>query len=144
MSAVLIVDDDQDNRNYLALRVSLLGHEVLCAGSAMEATLLLADHEVPDAAILDIVMPHVTGLQLVEYWRTNPAYAAMPVIFLTARDLGSDADRARVLGAAYLLKPVVGAVLAQALERALGETSEPFLPAEEGELGDRRQDDQTP
>lgn len=119
MSAVLIVDDDKDNRNFLTLRVSILGHEVLSAGSAVEAALLMAHHGAPDVAILDIVMPHVTGLQLLEYWRTNPAYEHMPAIFLTAQDLETDADRARVLGTEYLLKPVVGSVLAEALGRAL-------------------------
>lgn len=96
-----------------------LGHEVLSAGSALEAALLMAHYGVPDVAILDIVMPHVTGVQLLEYWRTNPAYEHMPAIFLTARKPEIPPDQAQVRAVVYVVKPVTGAALAAALERAL-------------------------
>lgn len=75
---------------------------------------------VPDLVILDIDMPHVTGLELCRVIRSDPRWSGVPVLFLTARtDVGS-IQRAFAAGADdYLGKPVVAAELVMRLENRL-------------------------
>jgi DNA-binding response OmpR family regulator len=68
-------------------------------------------------AVLDIVMPGMTGLALHARLRENPAYATIPVIFLSARVQPEDITAGRSLGAVYLTKPVVISALTAAIDR---------------------------
>jgi CheY-like chemotaxis protein len=119
MSTVLVVEDDADHRALLDLRLWRMGYDVLSAGSAAEALTVVAEHGIPDVAVVDIVMNGVSGLEFLQNLRQEPACAQLPAILITARELNSDVDAARALGAAYLQKPVVFAALSAAIDRAL-------------------------
>jgi CheY-like chemotaxis protein len=119
MARVLVVDDDPDNCLLFQAWLRGLGHEVLSAASAVEALEILSGHEGVEVAVVDIVMRPVTGLTLVQQWRDDPAYARMPVILLTARELDSDQDSAAALGAVLVKKPMRRAALVAAIESAL-------------------------
>src|SRR5687768_12653887 len=85
-----------------------LGFVVLEAGSGTEALIALKEHPV-DAALLDIHMPGVTGLQVLDQVRNDPRVnmRSLPVIIITTMGHASDVERGLRIGAtAYLTKPL--------------------------------------
>ena len=124
MPKVLVVEDDQNIRNLLEVRLRGMGHRVIVAGSADEALSVLAEKGVPDVAVVDVVMPGRSGLDLVAELRQDPAYAEVPVVFLSGRVQESDVAAGRALGATYLTKPVVLSALAAAIDRSLAVASD--------------------
>lgn len=123
MAKVLIVEDTADLRALLEVRLRKTGHLVLGAASGEEALTLLAEKGAPDVAVVDVVMPGMTGLELHARLREDPTYAAVPVIFLSARVQADDVAAGRALGAVYLTKPVVISALTNAIERVLQPTA---------------------
>lgn len=119
MAKVLVVDDDSNMRSLVETRLRRTGHRVLGAGSADEALQLVAERGVPDVVVLDVLMPGISGLELLARLRDDPASAAVPAVFLSARVQESDIAAGRALGATYLTKPVVISALLAAIEAAL-------------------------
>jgi two-component system OmpR family response regulator len=100
---ILIVDDNDDAAQSLALILRLEGHEV-CAARDGEEAIRLLDEFVPEAAVLDIGLPKMDGISVLEAWRRNGR--AMPVLMLTARDRWSDKVQGFDAGADdYVAKP---------------------------------------
>ena len=119
MAKVLVVDDDENMRSLVEQRLQQAGHRVLGAGSADEALQLVAERGMPDVVVLDVLMPGLSGLELLSRLRNDPAGAQLPAIFLSARVQESDIAAGRALGATYLTKPVVISALLTAIEAAL-------------------------
>src|SRR5512135_438537 len=93
---VLVVDDENGVRE--SLRMVLKGHyDVVCVGSGKEA-LELIDREPIDVVLLDILMPGMDGLEVLEHIRERPL--TLPVIMLTATKTVKTAVTAMKLGAA--------------------------------------------
>jgi CheY-like chemotaxis protein len=122
---VLAVDDDPVNRRVLEARLASWGVRVRAVDSALAALQALA--EARDAgdpyrvALVDRQMPDRDGFMLADEVRSDPGYAAMPIVLLSSSGERGDAARCRRIGiAAYLTKPVretdlrdaLGAVLA--------------------------------
>ena len=102
---VLVADDDGDIRALVAFRLEKAGYEVIAAGDGEQA-LRLAQERSPDLAVLDVMMPRLTGLEVTERIRADAATRAMPVILLTARAEESDIARGLEAGANdYITKP---------------------------------------
>jgi CheY-like chemotaxis protein len=80
---VLIVDDEEDVRESVRDVVELVGCSALMAASATEALALLA-HRRPCLVILDILMPGMTGLQLLEEIRRTPELSGLSVVMSTS------------------------------------------------------------
>ncbi len=123
MARVLVVEDDPDNRAVLESWLRWMGHEVLSAASAVEGWNLIAPTEDDpgpkvDVAVLDIVMPEVSGLQVLNHMRHQPVYARMPAIFLSASDVAADRAAARSMAAQFITKPVTRSVLQAAIDAA--------------------------
>lgn len=121
---VLAVDDEPGILRLIKLELSPQGFRVLTAESAAEA-LEIAQEYRPDIALLDIVMPEMSGLELMRELRER---GDLPVILLTAK--GSDSDKVRGLemGADdYLAKPFspdeLSARVRAVLRRAVGSTA---------------------
>ena len=119
VAKVLVVDDDDDMRALVEHRLRTAGHRVLGAGSADQALALVADRGVPDVIVLDVLMPGLSGLELLSRLRQEPASSQLPAVFLSGRVQDSDIAAGRALGATYLTKPVVISALLAAIEAAL-------------------------
>lgn len=119
MARVLVVEDDPDIRKLLEVKIRRLDHDVVGAGSGEEALELLRGRPVPDVAVLDVLMPGMSGLELLVLLRQDLLYAAMPVIFLSGRVEADDIAAGTALGARYLTKPVVISLLAHAITAAV-------------------------
>lgn len=109
---ILVVDDDQAARHLVTSIARSAGHEVLTASDGAEA-LEVARTEPPELLVSDILMPRMDGYQLVREWKSDPALAPIPVVFLTASYTDSADERfAMDLGAErFLTKPVEPDVL---------------------------------
>lgn len=102
---VLVADDDADIRALVAFRLRKSGYDVLEAENGSDA-LRLARDRTPALAVLDWMMPGLTGIEVVEQLRADPATAHVPVVLLTARVQEADMARGLEAGAdAYLKKP---------------------------------------
>ncbi len=119
MARVLVVDDDEDIRSLVARRVRAEGHAVIDVGSAAEALTAVEERGDPDLAILDVSMPGMDGLDLLQTLRTRNGLDKLPAIFLSARVQEGDIERGRNLGAIYLTKPFVASALTRAIQQTL-------------------------
>ncbi len=94
---VLVVDDDPDARELIAMALRQAGARVTSVDSVSEAFTTLGRTK-PDAVVTDIAMPNASGYDLVRRLRTDPANAAMPVVAITAYDRVEDRERAMAEG----------------------------------------------
>jgi len=102
---VLVVDDEQDILDLVRFRLEHDGYRVLTATDG-QTGLTLAQAERPDLCILDVMMPKLSGLEVLANLRADPATADTRVILLTARGQDADIDRGFELGAHdYVTKP---------------------------------------
>ena len=102
---VLIADDDEDILTLVALRFRRSGLEVILARDGEEA-LELIQTRAPDAAILDIAMPKLTGLEVIRRLRDSEATKSVPIVLLTARAGETDVELGLDAGAdEYITKP---------------------------------------
>lgn len=103
---VLVVDDDPNVRPVLVRILQRHQMRVLSTGDGAEA-LDLVQHARPDAILLDLRMPGMDGLEVLQRLQANPTTSTIPVVVLTANDLGPDArEQAFALGArGFLEKP---------------------------------------
>lgn len=110
---ILIVDDEVQVRNLLAESVRDQGHEAIVAGGGEEGLALLAQHR-PDAVFLDIVMPRLSGLEVLRQIRER--VKALPVIIITGHASAAQIEEAKRLGATDCIqKPFVLSQLQTAL-----------------------------
>ena len=99
MTHVMYVDDEPDIREIAELALSLdPGFTVLTAGSGAEALELLG-RKVPDAVLLDVMMPGMDGPTLLARMREDARLAEVPVIFVTARAQRSELQNFAMLDA---------------------------------------------
>jgi DNA-binding NtrC family response regulator len=116
--AVLVVDDEESVRTFLAELLGSAGYQVRCAGSGAQALEMLEGGSF-DAVLLDVVMPEMSGLDVLRQYRAQGGTA--PVIVLSALAGADDAVRALKMGASdYLSKPFGNDELEDVLARALG------------------------
>ncbi|MCA9953420.1 MAG: response regulator [Ardenticatenaceae bacterium] len=119
MSQILIVDDSQIIHRTLSLIVRKIGHSTLHAASGMEA-LDLIETQTVDLAIIDMNMPGMNGLVLVENIRTRGHSRQLPIIFLTGSGREKDQQSALELGVDnFLQKPVSSHQLREVINRLL-------------------------
>ncbi len=86
---VLVIDDNADFLRLVELLLQKAGYEVHLAESALKASELL-EQEIPDAILLDIMMPVRNGLELLENLRWNARFDKVPVIVITAMPLTAE------------------------------------------------------
>jgi|TARA_Y100001001_G_scaffold150947_1_gene162051 two-component system cell cycle response regulator DivK len=103
---ILVVEDNDLNRKLFCDVLKANGHEVVpvADGRNVVAT---AQRFVPDLVIMDIQLPHVSGIDLIGQLKADAALAGVPVLAVTAYAGKGDEERIRDAGAAdYLAKPV--------------------------------------
>ena len=119
MPLILIADDDQLLCELLRFKLEGAGYAVRAAYDG-EAALAAVRAEVPDAIVLDSMMPVLTGPEVLHVLKGDPATAAIPVIMLTARRGEADIVEALRGGVAdYLTKPFLPEELALRIQMAL-------------------------
>ncbi len=118
---LLVVDDDEDVRRLAVMSLARVGgYEVTSAASGAECLAQLAE-ELPDAVILDVMMPVMDGPTTLNAIRDDPHTHAIPVLFLTAGVVEADMDRLRSLQVSGVLsKPFDPLTLPQEVASVLG------------------------
>ncbi len=81
---ILIVDDDKDTRNIIRTILNAKGYETKEASNGKEALALVKD-EVPQLILLDLMMPEMSGYDVITHLKINPNTQNTPVIMLTAK-----------------------------------------------------------
>lgn len=116
---ILAVDDSRTNLNVLGTRLGQLGYMVVLSDSGAEALDLISGRGF-DLILLDMMMPGLTGLQVLHDIRSTPDTVDLPVIMVTSRSDPGAAVQALAAGADdYIAKPFAFEVLAARIERTL-------------------------
>lgn len=116
---VIIIDDEPDTAEMFAEMVRLTGLQVLKLHGGVRAIDLIAEKK-PAAVLLDLMMPDVSGLEVLRFMHRDPRLSQIPVIVISAKSLPSDIKIGLEAGAStYLTKPVSFFDLRQALEEAV-------------------------
>lgn len=103
---ILVVDDQPMNVEILRISLGRIGYEVLCAGDGREALHLIGT-ESPDLVLLDVMMPELSGLDVLRMVRDQPETADLPVILVTGLGETEDIVEGMQLGANdYITKPI--------------------------------------
>jgi CheY-like chemotaxis protein len=121
---VLVVDDEPTNRELLIEVLAPAGFKVVAASGGEEG-IRLAKSGRPDLVLLDLMMPDVTGFDVVEALRSDSITEAIPIMVLTAKDL-TEADKRQLNGhvSAVLSRHSTGtADLLGQLQHVIGSTS---------------------
>jgi adenylate cyclase len=108
---ILVVDDNETNRDILVTRLTKHGYETLQAADGEEALVSAAQHR-PDLMLLDVEMPKLDGFEVCRRLKKDPAMPFMPIILCTARAASQDVVTGLDAGAdEYLTKPIDQAAL---------------------------------
>jgi two-component system chemotaxis response regulator CheY len=120
MPVVWIVDDDDEMSHAVRLMLELLDCTVETHRDARSAARRLLAGERPELMVLDINMPEVSGIDLLEFLRLQPDLKRIPVVMLSSETTDVQVDEAMKLGAdAFVFKPVTIEDLEGAIERAM-------------------------
>lgn len=118
---ILFIDDELHVRKVVqACLEALGGWDVLLAMSGQEG-LAKAVTEKPDAILLDVMMPEMDGLELLQQLKANPVTESIPVVFLTARLSLTEPQRFQQLGVkGAIAKPFNSLTLVPTIANSLG------------------------
>lgn len=108
MTKIMLVEDDQSLREIYSIRLTAEGYEIVVAGDGEEA-LAMAVKEKPDLIIADVMMPKISGFDMLDILRSTPETKDVKVIMMTALSSEDQRQRGENLGAdRYLVKSQVG------------------------------------
>jgi len=123
MRRILIIDDEEDIREVAALSLeATAGWEIVTASNGADGILAAGNSKpVPDAILMDVMMPEMDGPSTFRLMQQNPELAGIPVLLLTAKVQGVDQRRFAGLGVAgVLFKPFNPLTLADQICEKLG------------------------
>jgi CheY-like chemotaxis protein len=125
MFKILLVEDNEMNRDMLTRRLQRCGFSVCCAHDGA-AGVAMAASERPDLILMDVALGEMDGWEATQLIKANPATSTIPVIALTAHALASDRDKSVKVGCSdFDTKPVD-------MQRLLGKMRA-LLPAAESQ-----------
>ena len=123
MPKILLVEDNEMNRDMLSRRLLRKGYAVVMAHDGEQA-LVLAGSEDPDLILMDISLPKMDGWEVTRLLKSNSKTKGIPVIALTAHALSTDRQKAFEIGCDdYDTKPVEFGRLSEKIEHLLVEKS---------------------
>ncbi len=136
MSKIMVVEDDVALREIYSIRITAEGYDVVTAGDGEEA-LAVAVREKPDLILSDVMMPKISGFDMLDILRNTPETANIHVIMMTALSADDQRNRGERLGCdKYLVKSQVGIEdVVNAIHEVLGDqatsapTSQAAVPA---------------
>lgn len=102
----LVVEDNEHVAYMLEFILERAGYDVLVATHGKEAQAIIRDHEDVDVVVLDLMLPYVSGFQLITEMRADPEWQHVPILVLSGKVLEEDIVKAFDLGANdYVTKP---------------------------------------
>jgi CheY-like chemotaxis protein len=120
MPTILLVEDNEMNRDMLTRRLERKGYSVIAAQTG-EQGVLVARSEKPDLILMDILLPGINGLETTRLLKNGEATHNIPIIALTAHALISDREQAFEAGCDdYDTKPVEFERLTEKIDKLLG------------------------
>jgi DNA-binding response OmpR family regulator len=120
---IVIVEDEPDTAEMFAEMMRLSGYHVLKSYGGTPAISLISK-ESPDAVVLDVMMPDLSGLDVLRHIRQDPQLKNIPVIVVSAKSLPSDIKNGLEAGAnKYLTKPVAFQDLNAAVQDLIDNTA---------------------
>ncbi len=116
---IVIVEDEPEAAEIYAEMMRISGYEVVKYFGGSSAVAQIAGQK-PSAVILDLMMPDVSGFDVLEYIKAEPSLADVPVIIVSAKTLPEDIDEGLRAGASvYLTKPISYVKLINAIDEVL-------------------------
>jgi DNA-binding NtrC family response regulator len=126
LKRLLVVEDDPDQCRALQHRLELYGYAVSCAEDGEAAMAMLQVHPF-DGVLLDLNLPHVSGLEVLAH--TRDTFPALPVILMSVSQSGLRAAQASHAAACeYLAKPYGITEFKQAVQSCFGPAHQPVAP----------------
>lgn len=123
-TGILIIEDEEDIRDFAARVLELEGYRVLQAGDGGEGLRMLRQHPV-SLVLLDLRLPDCDGWTLLEELKGDPQLSMVPVVMFTASAAVSRRSQAMAVGAAaYLVKPLSAARLKETVHSVLAREGE--------------------
>jgi two-component system cell cycle response regulator DivK len=114
---ILVVEDNEMNRDMLCRRLERKGYAVLVAADGIEG-IDLAKSKRPDVIIMDLSLPHIDGWEACRRLKADPSTSEIPIIALTAHAMSTDREKALAAGCDdFDTKPVDFARLLEKIER---------------------------
>lgn len=105
MSKILIIEDEADISELVALHLEREGHDAICVANGLQAQPSVLEHQ-PDLIVLDLMLPGLDGIQVFKRLRADTRTSHIPVVMLTAKGQVSDKITGLELGADdYITKP---------------------------------------
>ena len=105
-SAVLLVEDNDINRDMLTRRLTRAGLTVITAADGISALEMMRDHQ-PGVVLMDMTLPILDGWEATQKAKKDPVIAEIPIIALTAHAMAADKERAMNAGCSeYQAKPI--------------------------------------
>ena len=123
---IMLVEDDAALREIYSIRIAADGYEVVSAGDGEEA-LAMAVRENPDLILSDVMMPKISGFDMLDILKNTPETAKIKVVMLTALSSDDQRERGERLGAdRYLVKSQVGIEdVVNVIHEVLGDRTNP-------------------
>lgn len=119
---VLIAEDDRDIRELVVTKLSGAGYRVIAVADGVSAVHAIRE-QLPDIALLDVMMPGSSGLDVIGKLRTDERTTAVPIILLSAKSQDFDVQTGLASGAAdYIVKPFSPRELVERVEAVLRRT----------------------
>ena len=123
MSKILIVEDNEMNRDMLSRRLERKGYQVLLAIDGQQGV-TMAQAEMPDLILMDMSLPVIDGWEATRQLKALPAMQLIPVIALTAHAMDSDREKALAAGCDdFDTKPIELPRLLGKIEALLGKAA---------------------
>lgn len=133
---ILVVDDEQDLLDLIEYNLKKEGYRVLTAEDGKEGMEVAREHA-PDLVLLDIMMPKMDGLEVVERMKEDDSLRKIPVIFLTARgDEKTEVEGLNRGGDDYITKPISTTKLISRIKAVLRRFEETEQPVDRLEVHD--------
>ena len=125
----LVIEDSEHTAYLLAFMLERAGYEITTIRNGRDAQAQINDGAVCDVVLLDLMLPHVDGYELLTQMREDPRWRHVPVLILSAKSLEGDVVRAFDLGANdYVVKPFRPQELLARVNRLLHDSQRPISP----------------
>lgn len=123
MTRILIVDDDPSTRFVLRLILERQGHEILEASDGMKALEMLDSDPLPDVVTADLMMPVISGFELVHRLRSQARTRSLPIVIVTSNPDAALSLASDGLVNAIVSKPFTAAAFADRIQEVAGKRS---------------------